>query len=129
MQQLFSEKEARLFDVSLKGCNVVSMNALNSNRAPRFSHVTKGIRLRVDQIAALEQLFSIDPELDWSKAVRRGIDLFLTEVSTRLNSQPAVSMPQVFQSISSAVSPRANRSADALDMNRTPARSRAKATR
>jgi hypothetical protein len=48
-------------------------------RKPRFSGSTKGIRLRIDQMEALERLFIIDPELDWSKAVRRGIDLFIAE--------------------------------------------------
>jgi len=40
---------------------------------------TKGVRPRPDQIAALERLMETDPELDWSTAVRRGLDLFLAE--------------------------------------------------
>ena len=51
----------------------------STGRTPRFSGTTKGIRLRNDQIEALEQEFLLDLELDWSKAVRRGIDLFLSE--------------------------------------------------
>jgi hypothetical protein len=52
-------------------------------RAPRFSEVTKGIRLRVDQIEALERLFLIDKELDWSKAARKGVDLLIAEYDRR----------------------------------------------
>jgi hypothetical protein len=45
----------------------------------RFASVTKGIRLRLDQMEAIERLMQLDPELDWSKAVRRGLDLFIVE--------------------------------------------------
>jgi len=45
---------------------------------------TKGIRPRPDQIQALGRLMELDPELNWSKAVRRGLDLFIAE---RLTAQ------------------------------------------
>ena len=48
-------------------------------RRPRFADQTKGIRLRVDQIEALERLMQLDLELDFSKAIRRGVDLFIAK--------------------------------------------------
>jgi hypothetical protein len=56
-------------------------------RRTRFASVTKGIRLRTDQMEALERLMGLDPELDWSKAVRRGLDLFLAEHEQRLKAK------------------------------------------
>jgi len=50
-----------------------------STRRPRFSDITRGIRLRLDQEQALSQEMVLDPELDASKAIRRGLDLFLAE--------------------------------------------------
>jgi len=40
---------------------------------------TKGIRPRSDQIEKLERLMEHDPELTWSIAIRRGLDMFITE--------------------------------------------------
>jgi len=63
---------------------------------------TKGVRPRPDQIEALEQLMELDPELDWSKAVRRGLDLFLQERAAQLRAQvplPPRERVPVFRSI------------------------------
>jgi hypothetical protein len=46
-------------------------------RNPRFSGVTKGIRLRNDQMEALDKIFIMEPELDWSKVIRQGLDMWL----------------------------------------------------
>jgi hypothetical protein len=48
---------------------------------------TKGIRPRPDQIQALGRLMELDPELNWSKAVRRGLDLFIAERTTAQANQ------------------------------------------
>jgi len=61
---------------------------------------TKGVRPRPDQIEALETLMERDPELDWSKAVRRGLDLFLAE---RLRAQ-AEQVASLFQGVSASPS-------------------------
>lgn len=43
----------------------------------RLADYTSGVRLRVDQIEAVGRLCAIDPEMDMSTAVRRGLDMFL----------------------------------------------------
>src|SRR6476620_4875684 len=82
----------------------------------RFISTTKGVRPRPDQIPALEFLLELDAELDWSKVVRRGLDLFFAEQAARLPEwifQAGRPIPelirqlrrgQVFRSISTALS-------------------------
>ena len=48
---------------------------------------TMGVRLRKDQIEDVNRLMDSDPELDFSTAVRRGLDLFIAERTGRLRLQ------------------------------------------
>jgi hypothetical protein len=48
---------------------------------------TMGVRLRKEQVEELQHLMDSDPELDFSKAVRRGVDLFIAERTGRLRLQ------------------------------------------
>ena len=45
---------------------------------------TRAARLRPDQIDAIERLIEIVPELDWSSAIRRGLDLLIRELKADL---------------------------------------------
>lgn len=56
-------------------------------RRKNLAEHTTGIRLRKDQMDDLQQLMNGDPELDVSKAVRRGVDLFIAERTGRLRLQ------------------------------------------
>ena len=40
---------------------------------------TVGVRPRKDQMEKLKELYELDPELDFSEAVRRGLDMFIAE--------------------------------------------------
>lgn len=74
----------------------------------RLADHTSGVRLRVDQIEAVEQLCALDPEMDMSTAVRRGLDMFLASQAdffsgrTALQTNPATSV-QTFRSLSAAL--------------------------
>jgi hypothetical protein len=58
---------------------------------------TQGFRPRLDQVKTMQRLMELDLELDWSKAVRRGLDLFFAE---KMKQQAFT--PQVLQSLVSA---------------------------
>jgi hypothetical protein len=76
----------------------MKMNREPHRRRTRFAAQTKGIRLRVDQVEALERVMQLDPELDFSKAVRRGVDLFLAERAMQIRQ---ATTPTVFQNMAS----------------------------
>lgn len=40
---------------------------------------TKGVRPRPDQESAMKRLMELDPELTWSGAWRKGLDLFIAQ--------------------------------------------------
>lgn len=40
---------------------------------------TKGVRPRPDQEEAMERILELDPELDWSTAWRKGLDMFIAQ--------------------------------------------------
>jgi hypothetical protein len=58
---------------------------------------TQGFRPRVDQVETMKRLMELDLELDWSMAIRRGLDLFFAE---KMKQQAFT--PQVLQSLVSA---------------------------
>jgi len=74
----------------------------------RLADHTSGVRLRVDQIEAVAKLCDIDPEMDMSTAVRRGLDMFLSTQADLLTQASArhfqASSPgRAFTSISTAL--------------------------
>src|SRR6516164_7024555 len=67
----------------------------------RRKEETRAARLRPDQIDAIERLIEIIPELDWSTAIRRGLDLLIQVLRSEVAQTQPPSWPPVFPSITS----------------------------
>lgn len=90
-----------------------------TTHSTRLADYTSGVRLRLDQIEAVGRLCKIDPEMDMSTAVRRGLDMFLATQADLLTQAAArqfqpTSPARAFQSISAALA-RGTREHDGSD--------------
>ena len=84
------------------------MTKTTDKNSTRLADHTSGIRLRVDQLEAVARLSEIDPEMNLTDAVRRGLDMFLASQADLLTQAAArqlqpMSPARAFQSISAAL--------------------------
>jgi len=81
----------------------------------------RAARLRPDQVDAVERLIHVVPELDWSSAIRQGLDLLIEKLSAELMGEH----PPVFESIAMALSREAKATPSVVErrLAKTPARS------